>query len=649
MVRALLILTLFASILGQSAASTLTSPDGNLKFEINAPSGQLSYSVSFQGKAVVEQSALRLQLQDQRPLGNDMTIASQTPSQGVDEYKLLAGKRSEVHDRYNALSINAEETGPRGRRLQIEARAYNDGIAFRYVIPNQPGLREYRLTKEATEFRLSRDAVTYALLLPNYRTSYESEYLKVNASFFSGKAGLGQATLIGLPYLMHLNGIGWLAITEADLHHNAAMYLAGTGQGWGDHQFESRISVGDEPEVLVRGTLPHTSAWRVLLIGDHPGRLIESTLLTSLNPPSKISDISWIHPGLAAWDWWSGSLDPDGNSSFTTENMKTYVDFAAQSKFPYMLVDAGWAKPHDITEMNGKIDIPALVQYARGKNVKIWIWLHHDDVARQMDEAFRLYETWGVAGVKVDFIERDDQVGIDFYYRVAEQAAQYHLMVDFHGATKPWGIERTYPNVLGYEAVLGMEQSKAGGRDNPDHRATLPFTRMLGGLMDYTPGGFSNVTEDEFVARGKRPLVMGTRAQQLAMYAVYEAPIQMVSDSPKSYSDQPSFEFIQHAPATWDDTRVLSGEPGEYIVMARRSGKEWFVGSLTNRSGREIDVPLNFLGPGKYQAQIYADAPDADRYPKNVAITRRAVDQTMHLKAKLASGGGYAVRIIPVP
>ena len=648
MLRALLIHTLFASLLGRAVASTLTSPDGNLKFEISAPSGQLSYSVSFHGKSVIEQSALRVQLQDQRPIGSAVTIASETPTQGVDEYKLIAGKRSEVHDRYNALSITAEEAGPRARRLQIHTRAYNDGIAFRYVIPSQPGLREYRLTKEGTEFRLSRDAVTYALLLPNYRTSYESEYLKVNASYFSGRAGLGEATLIGLPYLMHLNGIGWLAITEADLRHNAAMYLAGTGQGWGDHLFESRISLGDEPEVLARGTLPHTSAWRVLLIGDHPGRLIESTLLTSLNPPREVKDTSWIHPGLAAWDWWSGSLDPDGNSAFTTENMKTYVDFAAQSKFPYMLVDAGWAKPHDITEMNGKIDIPALVQYARGKNVKIWIWLHHDDVARQMDEAFPLYENWGVAGVKVDFIERDDQAGIDFYYRVAEKAAQHHLMVDFHGATKPWGIERTYPNVLGYEAVLGMEQSKAGGRDNPDHRATIPFTRMLGGLMDYTPGGFSNVTEDEFVPRSKRPLVMGTRAQQLAMYAVYEAPIQMVSDSPKSYSDQPAFEFIQHAPATWDDTRVLSGEPGEYIVMARRSGKEWFVGSLTNRSGREMDVPLDFLGPGKYQAQIYADAPDADRYPKNVAITRREVDQTMHLKAKLAPGGGYAVRIVPL-
>jgi alpha-glucosidase len=281
--------------------------------------------------------------------------------------------------------------------------------------------------------------------------------------------------------------------------------------------------------------------------------------------------------------------------------------------------------------------------------VKIWIWLHHDDVAHQMDDAFALYENWGVAGVKVDFIERDDQSGIDFYYRVAEKAAQHHLMVDYHGATKPWGIERTYPNVLGYEAVLGMEQSKAGGRDNPDHRATLPFTRMLGGLMDYTPGGFSNVIPEEFTPRSKRPLVMGTRAQQLAMYAVYDAPIQMVSDSPKSYQDQPAFEFIHHAPATWDDTRVLSGQPGEYIVMARRSGNDWFIGSLTNWDAREIDVPLDFLDGSKYRAEIYADAADADRYPKNVAVTTQTVDRTKHLRAKLAPGGGYAVRLVRVP
>ena len=631
-----------------ASAEVLRSPNGSIEVQFDAPSGQLSYGVSFHGKPMIDRSALRLEFQDGKPLGNAVKITAQTLGQGVDNYKLIAGKRSDVHDRYNSLTIDAEES-PAERKLTIEARAYDDGVAFRYVVPKQSGLSEYRLTKEATEFRLSKDAVTYSQLLPNYRTSYESEYLKLNASVFSGKSGLGQSNLIGLPALMHLQGVGWMAIAEADLSGNAAMYLAGAGKGWGGHAFESRIASSDRPEVLVTGSLPHHSAWRVLMIADQPGRLVESTLLTSLNPESKLQDTSWIHPGLTAWDWWSGSLDPQGNSAFTTANMKNYVDFAAQSHFPYMLVDAGWAKPHDIIQMNGKVDIPALVQYGAGKNVKIWIWIHHDDVVRQMDAAFALYQQWGVAGVKVDFIERDDQTGIDFYYRVAAKAAAHHLMVDYHGATKPWGIERTYPNVLGYEAVLGMEQSKAGARDNPGHRAMLPFTRMLAGPMDYTPGGFSNVTAAEFVARGKRPLVMGTRAQQLAMYAIYDAPFQMVSDNPKSYRDQPAFEFIRHAPAAWDETHVLNGEPGEYITMARRSGNEWFLGSLTDWNGREIEIPLDFLGTGKFKAQIYADAPDADRFPTGVAVTNQTVDRTTRLKAKLAPGGGYAVRLVPAP
>lgn len=629
-------------------SASLRSPDGRIEVSFDADSGQLSYSVSFRGKALIDRSALRLELQDQKPLGTNVSIVSQTPAQGSDDYKLIAGKRSDVHDSYNSLLVSAEEAGPNGRKLNVEARAYNDGVAFRYVLPAQPALREYRLTKEATEFRISKDAVTYPLLLPNYRTSYEAEYLKLNASAFSGNAGLGHSNLIGLPLLMEVNGVGSVAITEAALEGNAAMYLAGSGHRWGDHVFESRIAPGDQPDVLVKSSLPYSSAWRVLMIADEPGRLVESTLLTSLNPPSRVADTSWIRAGLTAWDWWSGSLDPSGKPAFTTENLKTYVDFAAESKFPYMLVDAGWAKTHDITEMNDRVDIPALVQYAAPKSVKVWIWIHHDDVVRQMEEAFALYEKWGVAGVKVDFIERDDQTGIDFYYRVAASAAAHHLMVDYHGATKPWGLERTYPNVLGYEAVLGMEQSKAGGRDNPDHRVTIPFTRMLAGQMDYTPGGFSNVTADEFTVRSKQPMVMGTRAQQLAMYAIYDAPFQMVSDSPRAYRDQPAFEFIRHAPATWDETHVVNGRPGEFVTMARRSGESWFVGSMTNWNAREVDIPLTFLGNGRFRAEIYADAPDADRYPANVAVTKKTVDRTTHLTAKLAGGGGYAVRFVPV-
>jgi alpha-glucosidase len=530
----------------------------------------------------------------------------------------------------------------------VEARAYNDAIAFRYVIPDQSAMREFRLKSEATEFHLSKDATTYALLLPGFRTSYESEYVKLNASAFSGQNGLSAKLLIGLPFLTHVPGVAWAAITEADLRGNSSMYLVNTATKWGGHVFRSEISPGDDPDVAITGTLPHHTAWRVLLVGDEPGALIESNVITSLNPESEIKDTSWFRAGLTSWDWWSGSLNAEGKSAFTTETMKYYVDFAAKSGFPYMLVDAGWSPRDDIMKMNGRVDIPELVRYAALKNVKIWIWMHYHAVDAQMEQAFPLFEKWGVAGLKIDFIERDDQRGIDFYYRAAREAALHHLMVDFHGATKPTGIERTFPNILGYEGVLGMEQSRVGARDNPMHRVMLPFTRMLAGPMDYTPGGFDNATEADFVSRSPHTMVMGTRAQQLAMYAVYQAAFQMVSDSPKAYQDQPAFDFIKHAPATWDETKVLNGDPGEYITMARRSGQTWFLGGMTNWTPRDLDLPLSFLGEGRYTAEIYADAPDAAQYPKSTTILKKTVDRNSHLAARLAPGGGYAVRLVPL-
>jgi len=650
---ALLLLVVATGLSSAQSLSALRSPNGNLQIQFetttdNRPAepGQLVYNATVGGKPLIDQSALRLELQGYRPLGTAVRIVKQTPGTADETYKLIAGKRSLVRDHYNSLLLDTEDG--EGRKLTVEARAYDDALAFRYFVPDQAGLREFRLTKEGTEFRLNKDATTYALILPNFRTSYESEYIKLNASAFAGRAGLSGATLIGLPVLMEVPGVAWMAITEADLRGNSAMYLKNPSTEWGGHRFESVIAPGDDPSVLVTGSLPHHSAWRVLLVGEEPGHLIESSVITSLNPPSAIADTSWIHPGLTAWDWWSGSIGPDGNPAFTTATMKYYVDFAADSGFPYMLVDAGWSARNDITKMNGTVDIPALIQYAATKKVKVWIWIHHNPVEAQMNEAFPLYERWGVAGIKVDFIERDDQRGIDFYYQVAEKAAQHHLMVDFHGATKPWGLERTYPNVLGYEAVLGMEQSRAGMRDNPDHRATLPFTRMLAGPMDYTPGGFDNVTKGDFISRSKHVMVMGTRAQQLAMYAIYDAPFQMVSDTPSAYKDQPAFEFIRHAPATWDETKVLSGRPGEYILMARRKGDEWFVGSLTNWDSRDLEIPLSFLGNGKYGAEIYADAPDADRYPKGVSVRKQTVDRNTRLKVHLAPGGGYALRLVPL-
>jgi alpha-glucosidase len=656
----------------QTGTAVLSSPDGKLSITFQtvtppqdatetvidpvmpvAPAGgQLVYAVSFQGKPLIDQSPLGLDLQGQVLLGPNVRIVNAARSQTDETYKLIAGKASSVRNHFNAVRVDLEETGTPGRKLAMEARAYDDAVAFRYVVPDQTPIRAFRLVKEKTEFRISKDATTYPLCLPNFQSAYESEFIRIAASGLAHQGGVPTPKqLVGLPLTMEVPGVAWLSITEADLRDYAGMYLVNPSEIWGAHRFEARLAPNiNEPDISVSGSLPHHSAWRVLLVGTEPGRLIESNAIASLNPPSAIQDTSWIHPGRASWPAWNGSIGPDGKRARSTENLKYYADFAAKSGFEYLLVDGGWSPRDNILKMSGWVDIPELVRYAGAKGVKVWIWAHWSAVDRQMEEAFPLFEKWGVAGVKVDYMMRDDQAMIGFYYRVAEKAAQHHLMIDYHGASKPWGIERTWPNVLGYEGILGMEQSWATGRDTPDQHVMFPFTRMVAGMMDYTPGSFHNMTKAEYEPRnvGGVPATMGTRAHQLAMYAVYEAPFQMVSDTPAAYEDQPAFDFIKNIPPTWDETRAVNGEPGEYVTIVRRRGSEWFLGSMTSWMPRELDIPLTFLGSGQYTAVVYADSADADRFPKNVSVQRQPVDRGTHLKAHLAPGGGYAVRLIPV-
>jgi alpha-glucosidase len=656
-----LILAVFASAWGREGFAepgpvTLSSPDQRLVIQFATVSGgdhrgsggQLVYSVTFRGRKLLDESALALELDGQPRLGSNVQIVESTPGEGTDDYTLIAGKVSNVHDHYNRVALRAVETDVPQRSMVIEARAYNDGIAFRYVLPEQGSIKELRLKQEDTEFRISTDATTWSLALPNYRSSYESEYVKLPMTALSNQGGVPSSFLIGMPLLMHSPGTAWMALTEADLEGNPGMYLTNPSGNWAGHWFVSKLAPRfDDPTLAIKGTLPHHSAWRVLLVADEPGKLMESNIVSDLNPPSRVPDASWIHPGKASWNWWAGDVGPDGSAAYTTKNMEYYVDFAAQSGFPYMLLDAGWADGSDITKLRGNVDVPELVRYAAAKHVKVWIWLYSTSVMEQMKEAFPLYERWGVAGVKIDFINRDDQDGIRFYYDVAQEAAKHHLMVDFHGASKPWGIERTYPNVLSYEAVLGAENNKVGRRDSPVDRAVFPFTRMLAGPLDYTPGGFNNVTENDFVGRDKNPMVMGTRAQQLALYVVFQTPFQMVSDSPQAYADQPAFQFIHDVPTQWESMQVLNGEPGEFVTIARRHSDAWYLGSITNWTPRELRVPLNFLGRGRYMAEIYQDAADAGAHPKDVVIRKQAVHRGDELTLHLAAGGGCAIRFTP--
>jgi alpha-glucosidase len=639
----------------------LTSPDHRItlrfaiqpsKGKVAGQDGQLVYSISFHDKPAFENSALSLDLVNQPSLGSAVHIVGITHGSGADDYMLFTGKASTIKDAYNGLKIQAAESATGGRRFEIEARVYNGAVAFRYHVPEQPALSRYQLVQENTEFRPVTDASVWALQLPNYESAYESEYVPLTLSSLSNQGGVASHILNGAPMLLHLPGIAWAAVGEAYLEGNAAMYLENPTGSWTGHYLVSRISPqlgerkdGDHP-LAVDASLPHVTAWRVILLGDTPGELVESNVFTDLNPPNRVADTSWIRPGKASWNWWDGDLGADGKSAYTTENMKYYVDFAAQAGFPYMMLDAGWSGK-DILKMRGNVDVPELVRYAATKNVKVWIWLYSKSVAAQMNEAFPLYEKWGVAGVKIDFVLRNDEEGIKWYYDVARLAAEHHLMVDFHGATQPWGMQRTYPNVLNFEAVLGLEQNKAGSRDGPVDRATFPFTRMLSGPMDYTPGGFNNVTPENFIAREENPMVTGTRAQQLALYVVLEEPLAMVSDVPSAYANQPAFRFIRDVPTAWDSTRALNGMPGEFVTIARRSGREWYLGSLTNWTARELQIPLAFLGQGSYRAEIYEDAVDAGENPTHVSIRSQTVQGNEKMTLHLASGGGCAIRFIP--
>jgi len=651
-----LVAGLAASAYSQPSPLVLTSPDRQLSMQFaatpdkgSAPdAGKLVYSVAFKGKQILDPSALGLELEGQPLLGADVRIVGSAAGQGIDDYSLIGGKTSKVHDEYKSLTVQLREEAGAHRTFAIEARAYDDGVAFRYVLPAQDAIRELRLKQEDTEFRISTDATTWALELPNYRSSYESEYVKLPITSFSNQGGVSSNFLIGLPLLMHSPGAAWMVLTEADLEGNSGMYVTNPSGNWAGHWFVSKLSPRfDDPNVTLETSLPHHSAWRVLLVADEPGKLMESNVITDLNTPNKVEDTSWIRPGKASWNWWVGDIGPDGKSAYTTENMKYYVDFAAKSGLPYMMLDAGWSDGSDITKLRGNVDVPELVRYAAAKNVKVWIWLYSTSVMEQMKRAFPVYEKWGVAGLKIDFINRDDQDGIKFYYDVAQEAAAHHLMVDFHGASKPWGIQRTYPNVLSYEAVLGLENNKVARRDSPVDRTVFPFTRMVAGPLDYTPGAFNNATEEEFIGRDLNPMAMGTRAQQLALYVVFQTPIQMVSDSPQSYANQPEFKFIQDVPAAWDSMRVLNGEPGEFVTIARRHENEWYLGSITNWTPRDLHIPLGFLGSGSYTAEIYQDGADADTKPKDVTIRKQVVHQGEVLSLHLAKGGGCAIRFIP--
>ena len=660
-----LLLFLFAILCSNATAQTeplplkLQSPNKQLEITVALNNeGAVVYAVAYRNQPVIVPSSLGLEFKTGGLLSKHLRVVATRRDAHDETYPLVVGKARQARDHYNELTVSLEESQAPHRKLDVILRAYDDGAAFRYRLPEQTALNNFAISAERSEFRFPTDLTCWALQRDSFSTSYEGEYDRFTLN------RIGSNAIIGLPLVVQMRDESiTVALSEADLDDYAGLYFTGLNNGYG---VMSRLSPRkDDASVAVRGHVGSDgfrTPWRVVMVASQPGKLIESTLIMNLNPPSAIGDASWVRPGKAAWDWWSGPVAAGVKQvGMNNETMRYYIDFASEFGLEYMLIDAGWYTPvawgpnadlkADITKTVPAIDLPALVEYARSRKVGVWVWLNWVPANNQMDTAFPYYEKLGIKGVKVDFMDRDDQEMVAFYHRIVKTAAAHHLMVDLHGAYKPTGLARTYPNYVTQEGVMGAEYNKWSARVTATHTLTLPFTRMLLGPMDYTPGGFRNAPQHAFKIQNTGPEVMTTRAQQLAMYVVYDSPFACVSDSPDAYRGQAGSELLKVVPTSWDETRVLAGRIGEYIVIARRHGREWYVGAMTNEQARDIQIPLAFLDDQPYQVQGFVDGnkpTDVGRLADVVARRRRVRTDKRpgadHLSVKLASGGGCVLR-----
>jgi alpha-glucosidase len=636
----------------QAAGLALQSPDGAVVATVATRSdGQPVYSLGYRGQQLLRPSARGFLFERYQHLGPGTTLREVGRRSGEDRYTPPAGKTSSARDRYNELTVEFLETGAPKRRFEVVFRAYDGGLAFRYRIPDQSGLRELRLAGEDTQFLFPANYDCHGLNIGRFESGHEGEYDPVAA------ASIRPQHLYEPPIVCRTGPAATtIAFAEADLRDYAGMYLSRPGNG--DLGLEVRLSPRlDDPNIAVRADLEGkglVSPWRLIMVGDNPGRLIESTLVTSLNPPPE-GDFNWVKPGKYAWDWWNGPiLSGVASAGMNNATIRGFIDFASQNGLEYMLIDDGWyvnsfaagalLPGADNMRSIPEIDLPALVRYAGERNVGLWLWVHWKLIDRNMKRSLPFYAGLGIKGIKVDFMDRDDQEMVEFYHRLMRTAAKHRLMVNLHGAYRPTGLTRTYPNYITQEGVLGAEYNKWSRRITATHNVTIPFTRGLLGPFDYTPGGFGNASPEEFRIQYALPMVQTTRGHALAMYVVYESPFQGVVDSPDRYRSKPDgLDFIRLVPTSWDETRVLSGAIGEHIVVARRTGRDWYVGAMTNEQARTTRVPLSFLPPGRFDVRIWRDGAE----PTSLVTESRSATARDSIALALAASGGGVIRITP--
>jgi len=624
----------------------LRSPNNRIEIRIRTAKG-IRYDVLLGGRAILQDCTLSIDV-DHRELGAEAKVLRhKESSQDRILEPVVRQKFAKIRENYKELRLEMDGG------YAATFRAYNEGVAYRLEasLPQQ----EVKVYGEEMNLNFPSNYVVYYPEEESFFSHNERKYLPRHLS------AIDPAFIATLPAVVDVENGAKVAIAESDLEEYPGLWLRGTsGNGLAatfppyplkeklEKDRDVRVVESADYIAVTKGT--RTFPWRIIGIAEKDGDLLTNQLTWLLAKPSQVQDTSWIKPGKVAWDWWNAwnVYGVDFKAGVNTQTYKYYVDFAAKYGIPYIILDEGWYKLGNVLEVVPELNMEELSAYAKEKNVGIILWVIWNTLGDQLEKALDQYAKWGVKGIKVDFMQRSDQLLINYFHKVSSETAKRKMLVDFHGDQKPATMTRTWPNLISTEGVRGMEWSKWSAETDPDHDVTLPFTRMVLGPMDYTPGAMLNAQKSNFRSIGNRPMSQGTRCHQLAMYVVFESPLQMLSDSPSNYLREPEMmEFLAPVPTEWDETRVLDGKIAQYVAVARRNSKDWYIGAMTSWTPREMEIDFSFLPEGSFTMDAYQDGVNADRMGSDYKRVKIQVNRGTKLKIKLAPGGGWAARIVP--
>ncbi|WP_282131153.1 glycoside hydrolase family 97 protein [Pseudoalteromonas aliena] len=644
----LVFLTAIISCRVDAVNKTITSPSGEIELTINTDRIDLEYSIKVSEELIFEDAKANIMFEKDGLLLRKNKFKSMT-TQYVDKVVTphIKQKSATIRDNYNQLNLEYT-TG-----IIVQFRVFNNGVAYRFVSDKRG---ESKVVSETAEFKFTRDFLTYYPQEKSFYSHNERTYLNKNLSELSDE------NLGSLPLLVDGSKFK-VVITETGLRNFPGLWVTGNGKTSligthpkrvlssslkdGSDRNETIIKRAEDIALISASESDFKFPWRVIAISQDDKELLNNQLSYLLAQESEI-DPTWVKPGKVAWDWWNANnlYGVDFKAGVNTETYKYYIDFAAQYGLEYIILDEGWYTLGNALEIVDDIDVQEIVSYGESKNIGVILWVVWETLGKDMDNILKHYQKWGVKGIKVDFMQRDDQEMVNYYWKVAKAAADAKLLVNFHGSYKPAGLRRAYPNVITREGVRGLEHNKWGDYITSEHNLTLPFIRMLAGPMDYTPGAMVNTQPENFRISFNRPMSKTTRAHQVALYVVFESPLQMLADSPSNYrKEHESTRFISSIPSVWDETVVLSAKLTDHIVMARRSGSDWFVAVLGNSEGREYEIDFGFLGQGQYKMELFKDGINADNYASDYATSTLAIDSKLKHKVQLAPNGGWVAKL----